>query len=269
MKLENFRDETYAIHPIGFYYARENYSYQAPRQATLAPQTEGLIKLLSGHNYEQALRELDGFERIWLIYLFHHNRNWKPMVQPPRNSSHKVGVFASRAPYRPNPIGMSAVRLLKIKGLEIHVQGSDILNETPILDIKPYLPYADAFPVSRAGWTETVSPDDYYRVLVTDSFSAKSDFISKRTNLNPEDFARLQLEYKPLDSSRKRVSRSEAGGTLAHRTWRIDFTIDEEKKEVTLENIRSGYSEEEMADPDDPYLDREIHREFRTKFLPV
>ena len=266
MNPENSGDESYTMQPIGFYYGRESYSYQAPRQATLAPEARGIVKLIPGRNYEQALRELDGFERIWLLYLFHHNRNWKPMVQPPRHSHHKVGVFASRAPYRPNPIGMSAVKLLKIKGLEIHVQGSDILNDTPILDIKPYLPYADSFSESRAGWTENASPEDYYRIRIAGLFGEKSDFIHRRTNLDPEDFARLQLEYRPLDPSRKRIRRTARGGILAHRTWRIDFSIDEEKKEVTLEDIHSGYSEEELADVNDPYQDKALHRDFKEEF---
>jgi tRNA-Thr(GGU) m(6)t(6)A37 methyltransferase TsaA len=100
-------------------------------------------------NFEQALKDLEGFERIWVIYLFHLNDSWKPMVTPPRNKGKKVGVFASRSPHRPNGIGLSCVTLNRIEGLNIYISNSDILDGSPVLDIKPYLPWSDSFPDSK------------------------------------------------------------------------------------------------------------------------
>ena len=138
--------------PIGTYHSEAKAPYEAARQPLERIQTQGEIVLESGQQFEQALEDLEGFERIWVIYVFHHNNHWKPKVLPPRGSDHKVGVFASRAPYRPNPIGISCVKLVKIVGLKITIEGTDLLDGTPVLDIKPYLPYADAFPESRTGW---------------------------------------------------------------------------------------------------------------------
>ena len=120
--------------PIGTFHCTARYPYDAARQSPIAESNGGCVLLEIGHNHEQALQDLEGFSHIWLIYVFHHNPNWRPMVQPPR-ASRKVGVFASRAPYRPNPIGLSCVELISIQGLCVNVGPHDLLDGTPILDI--------------------------------------------------------------------------------------------------------------------------------------
>jgi len=102
-----------------------------------------------------AFRDLQGFQRIWLIFAFHRSQGWKAEVKPPRGGG-KRSVLATRSPHRPNAIGLSAVELLGIEGHSLRVRGLDLLDGTPILDIKPYVPYADAFPDSRAGWIDTI-----------------------------------------------------------------------------------------------------------------
>ena len=96
---------------------------------------------------------LKGFERIWLIFAFHRSEGWKAEVRPPRGGG-KRSVLATRSPHRPNAIGLSAVELIGIEPGALRVRGIDLLDATPILDIKPYVPYADAFPDSRAGWID-------------------------------------------------------------------------------------------------------------------
>ena len=142
------------IHPIGTFFGDAVYKYDAPRQGRLFAGHLGRIVLNPGMNFETALRDLDGFERLWVIFLFHENAGWRPTTRPPvpPKGRDRVGTFASRSPYRPNPIGLSCVRLLKIEGLTLYVDEADLLNETPVLDIKPYIPYADAFPEARAGF---------------------------------------------------------------------------------------------------------------------
>ncbi len=128
---------------------------QAPRQACAGRDALGRIEILP--RYEHALADLSGFDRIWVLFWFDRARDAPAKVLPPR-SSVKRGVFATRSPHRPNPIGMSAVRLERIEGLTLFVRDLDILDQTPVLDLKPYLPYADAFPDAKTGWLEAPNP---------------------------------------------------------------------------------------------------------------
>ena len=142
------------LNPIGFLQSDLKQRYETPRQGVLAKESKAVIILNANENFEQAVKDLEGFERIWVIYQFHLNKNWKPLVTPPRHTRSKVGVFATRAPYRPNHIGLSCVKLDKVDGLKIHISESDILDGSPILDIKPYLPYSDSFPDVKTGWVK-------------------------------------------------------------------------------------------------------------------
>ena len=123
---------------------------EAPRQAVVDG-AEAVIELFPGRNLEHAIEDLAGWERIWVIFWFHLNPGWRPKVLPPRSTSGRKGVLATRSPHRPNPLGLSAVRLLRIEGLNLHVQGVDMIDGTPVLDIKPYVPYSDAFAQSGSG----------------------------------------------------------------------------------------------------------------------
>jgi len=102
---------------------------------------------------EKVLQDLGGFDRLWLIFAFHQSDGWKSVVKPPRGGP-KRGVLATRSPHRPNAIGLSAVELVGLEGRTLHLRGVDLLDGTPVLDIKPYVPYADAFPTARAGWID-------------------------------------------------------------------------------------------------------------------
>ena len=142
------------MEPIGLFRCAATHRYDAARQPSIAGKAStGAVELFPGHGYEQALRDLPGFSHIWLLYLFHHNTHWKPVIRPPR-ANRKVGVFASRAPYRPNPIGLSCVALLGVEGRTLTVGAHDLLDGTPILDIKPYLAYTDSVPQATQGWLD-------------------------------------------------------------------------------------------------------------------
>jgi len=97
-------------------------------------------------------------ERIWVVSWLHRGGTWAPLVRPPRGTRERRSLFATRSPDRPNPIGLSCVRLVRVEGCNLHVQGVDLIDGTPILDIKPYVPYADAFPDSKAGWIDAIPP---------------------------------------------------------------------------------------------------------------
>ncbi|HEY8518084.1 MAG TPA: tRNA (N6-threonylcarbamoyladenosine(37)-N6)-methyltransferase TrmO [Candidatus Binatia bacterium] len=125
----------------------------APHQPTAAPDTEGVIELLP--EYAPGLQDLASLERIWLVALFDRSSGFALKVKPPRGGP-KRGVFATRAPNRPSQIGLTAVRVkeVDVAAGRVVVQGIDLLDGTPILDIKPYLPSIDAFPDAGHGWLE-------------------------------------------------------------------------------------------------------------------
>lgn len=102
-----------------------------------------------------AFRDLEGFACIWLLFVFDRSQGWTPEVRPPRGGGRR-SVLATRAPHRPNPIGLSCVELVSVGERSLLVRGVDLLDGTPIVDIKPYVPYADAFPGSAAGWIDAL-----------------------------------------------------------------------------------------------------------------
>ncbi len=132
----------------------------APHQPTVVAGTESgqaeeaLIRFVPGLP-QDAWRDLAGFERIWLVFVFDRSQGWTPLVRPPRGGG-KRGVLATRSPHRPNAIGLSAVQLLAVEAGVLRVRGLDLLDGTPILDVKPYVPYADAFPGAAAGWIDAL-----------------------------------------------------------------------------------------------------------------
>ena len=132
-----------------------------PRQSGLVEALRGEIVFLPEYRNPDAFRGLDGYSHIWLLWQFSRaiREDWLPMVRPPRlGGNTPMGVFATRSPFRPNPIGLSCVRLLGVEstaehGPIIRIAGADLLDGTPIYDIKPYLPYADCRPEAIGGWT--------------------------------------------------------------------------------------------------------------------
>ena len=129
-----------------------------PRQASLAPSLRATIVFEPAYRVAEALRGLDGFSHIWLIWQFSESEGWSPTVRPPRLGGNvRMGVFATRSPFRPNPIGLSCVRLEAIEddglnGRVLIVSGADLMDGTPIYDIKPYLPGVDAHPEATDGF---------------------------------------------------------------------------------------------------------------------
>ena len=249
---------SYNFTPIGILRGGGLFPQQAPRQSVYA-RNEGVIELFPHCNYEQALEDLEGFERIWLLFVFDRNANWKPKVLPPYGIDRKVGTFASRSPYRPNPIGLSAVELVKVEHLRLYIRNFDLLDGTPVLDIKPYIPEVDSFPASKAGWRDLVPPVP--ELIITPEAAGQMERIRLCGGPDLADVARIQLTLQSSNPERQRISFN-ADGTevLAYRTWRITFSRGEGC--VRIINAFSGYSALELADSADPYGDKEIHRSF-------
>lgn len=165
---------------IAVYHGPIKDKFGVPRQSGLAKGIDGKIVFSGGYGVQEALKGLEGFSRIWLIWGFNLNEKpgtlngsagtpaWSPTVRPPRLGGNKsVGVWASRSPFRPNPLGLSCVEIKEIGKGEITVSGADLADGTPIYDIKPYIPYADSFPDAAPGFApaaperlEVVLPDN-------------------------------------------------------------------------------------------------------------
>ena len=143
------------LRPIGIIHSPHREQAGTPVQPVFAAGIRGTVTVFDP--YVDALADLGGFERIWLLFAFHRSGTWTSRVVPYRHHEER-GLFATRAPARPNPIGLSVVRLLSIEGATLHVEDVDILDRSPLLDIKPYVPEFDSFPESRAGWLDEGLP---------------------------------------------------------------------------------------------------------------
>lgn len=173
------------LKPLGVIRSPFKEKFAVPRQPGLATSVEAELELLPPYNQAECLRGLEDFSHIWLIFLFHQNlgRNWHPTVRPPRlGGNRRVGVFASRSPFRPNPIGLSAVELIEIvnrgSGPVLRLRGTDLVDGTPILDIKPYLPYTDALPQAKGAFAAT----EPRLIPVEFSPQAESDLLKLQRN---------------------------------------------------------------------------------------
>ena len=218
--------KTFTLEPIGFVRSSYTSKYDAPRQPAVDDRSEpAVIELLPHKNFEQALEDLEGVERIWVIALFDQALNWKPKVLTPRDRT-KRGVFATRSPHRPNPISISAVNLLSVKGLTLHVETLDLLDGTPILDIKPYVPYADSFPSSKAGWLDELV-EKQYNVNIPSSLEEldRSELLA---------YARRVLTTDPWPHPYRRTKQVDDNAyELAYKAWRVYYSIDKDVVNVT------------------------------------
>ena len=148
------------IRPVAWYRGLLPEKFGLPRQSGLVPDLAGRVEMAEGVRQREALRGLEGFSHVWLVWGFSRNHTWSTTVRPPRlGGNTRLGVFATRSPFRPNPLGLSLVELEKVvwdgpHGPELQVKGADLMDGTPIYDIKPYVPYADAQPEARSGFAQ-------------------------------------------------------------------------------------------------------------------
>lgn len=150
--------------PIGVVHSCFKEKFGIPRQPRIVEDARAMVEISPPFDQDEAFRALDGFSHVWIVFVFHQNIGvpWSPTVRPPRLGGNKrVGVFATRSPVRPNPIGMSAVAFEKMertaKKLMLHLKGIDFLDQTPVLDIKPYVPYSDCVKTASGGFISGLS----------------------------------------------------------------------------------------------------------------
>ncbi|SFX30805.1 tRNA (N6-threonylcarbamoyladenosine(37)-N6)-methyltransferase TrmO [Marinospirillum alkaliphilum] len=149
---------SWSLEPIGILHSCYKEKFAVPRQPGLAPSAYATLELLPPYNQPLCVEGLEQFSHLWLTFVFHQNleQGWKARVRPPRlGGNKKIGVFASRSTFRPNGLGLSVVKLEGVdcsKGVKLQLSGIDLVDGTPIVDIKPYLPWADSLPQATAGW---------------------------------------------------------------------------------------------------------------------
>ena len=173
--------ETINIQPIARMHSDFPTKFGIPRQSGLVAELESTIVFEPEFRNPDALRGIEGYSHLWIIWQFSQavRQEWSPTVRPPRLGGNvRMGVFATRSPFRPNNLGLSCVKLIGVEhteneGTVLHVAGADLMDGTPIFDIKPYVPYSDSFPDALGGFTDTaedfilevVFPDDLLKLL--------------------------------------------------------------------------------------------------------
>ena len=227
---------SFQFNAIGYISSPYKQKFAIPRQPGLISEARGYLTLEADYSDDTIVRGIDSFSHLWLVFVFHEtaDKGWSPMVRPPRlGGNTRKGVFATRATFRPNPIGLSVV---KFEGIErkngkliIHLSGIDLLDGTPILDIKPYLPYADALPDAAGGFADAAP-----HTAMTVSFSEQAEQFcqNQKQHTDLQCFIEKVLKQDPRPSYKKqRDGEQHYGMTLYH--YNIKWTVSGEHNHVT------------------------------------
>ena len=175
------------IKPVAYYKGPFGSKFGVPRQSSLAGSISGRIVFTPEFKVREALRGLEGFSHLWLIWGFSMNKpskgEWQPTVRPPRlGGNTAMGVWATRSPFRPNPLGLSCVEFAGIDGMDILVKGADLADGTPIYDIKPYITYADSRPDARSGFAPD-APSARLKVIIPDELGISPELAGELTEV--------------------------------------------------------------------------------------
>jgi tRNA-Thr(GGU) m(6)t(6)A37 methyltransferase TsaA len=256
------------LEPIGYVRSAAADKVQAARQPRASGGAPGRIELLPGRNYEHALSNLGEWQYIWVLFWFDRNEGWRPKVLPPRSRSGRKGVFATRSPHRPNPLGLSAVRLDKVEGLTLHISNVDMLDGTPVLDIKPYVAYTDAITDAGAGWlANAAAPHDPIPAFVvhwSDAATEQAAWVEARTGLNLRERATATLALGPEPHPYRRIRREHDGFTLCVKDWRLRFSVAE--RDVHVASIESGVRRAELVRGGEASPELALHREYYSRW---
>ncbi|TWX64526.1 tRNA (N6-threonylcarbamoyladenosine(37)-N6)-methyltransferase TrmO [Colwellia demingiae] len=180
--------QSFKFDAIGVIESPYQEKFAIPRQPNLVSAAKGKVVLLGEANNHELVRDIEQFSHLWLLFVFHgtQDQGWKPLVRPPRLGGNvKTGVLATRSTFRPNPIGMSVVKLDKVvtekKQTILHISGLDLLNGTPIIDVKPYVPYSDAVMNANGGFAQE-QPEAALSVVFSEQ--VKADLIKYKQRDN-------------------------------------------------------------------------------------
>ncbi len=194
---------SFTFEPIGFIHSPFKQKFGLPRQSGLVPEIKASLELVSPYNNPDAVVGLDGYSHIWLQFVFHQaqREQWQPRVRPPRlGGNRSVGVFASRAPYRPNPIGLSVVKLERVitqgERVALELSGVDLMDGTPVLDIKPYLSYSENISDAVSGFAPS-APDARLAVQFSELAESQLEGRADGTDLRRLIIRLLELDPRP------------------------------------------------------------------------
>lgn len=239
------------LRPIGFLRCAKRAKFEALHQPDEMVEEENRLELEAGVLPELSTLDLAGFDRVWLIWWFHRNAVWRPQVIPPRGPQRRRGLFATRSPHRPVPLGLTPVRLLGIEegGRVLRLGPCDLVEGTPIFDVKPYVPKYDAFTEARAGWIDEVDAEERKAPEFTVAFgpvaaeqaawlaqSWRVDFTSRVLHL-------LGRDPRPHRTRRiRKVDEKNGGGfQVGCGAWRALFRVDEGLKRVEVTSLGPAY----------------------------
>lgn len=236
--------KTLTLTPIGYIRTGKTMKFDAPHQPDHSKTEESVVELIPGQGFEYALRDLESFSHIWLVWWFDRNSTWRPMVRPPRGNSRRRGVFSTRSPHRPNPIGMTAVRLLGISGLTLKIGSHDLVDGTPIFDIKPYLITADLFPEASLGWLAEIEAENNGPAEYALNLSSRAQTQLEWLRARDVDFYTRAFELltrDPRPHRTRRIVKFNQGFRMGCGAWRIFFVVTD--KTVQIERFAPGYPE--------------------------
>lgn len=224
----------YNFPPIGYIASPFKDKFGVPRQPSLVRAAKGMVVLNKNPDLVTAIKELETFSHLWIVFVFHEHggKSWKPSIRPPRlGGREKVGVLASRSPHRPNPIGMSVAKIEKITTENnqaiIEVSGLDLIDGTPVLDIKPYIPYADSIPQASSGWANAeIAKHD-----VQFSIEAKK-FLAEQKDQDLLELIQQVLEIDPRPAYAQREKPVGSAQSLGLK-YGIEISDNEVKYEIT------------------------------------
>ena len=240
------------LDPIGFIRTEKQVKFQARHQPSEDNAERNILELLPNPGYENALRDLEGFSRIWLVWWFHRNDTWRPQVLPPRGPARRRGLFATRSPHRPNPLGITPVQLLRVEKRRLFLGPCDLVDGTPVFDIKPYVPAYDAFPDAANGWIGEVdtllAAPPAYEVTFGETALAQKHWLREHWQV---DFHERLVELLSRDPSPHRTRRISKRGSMHFEigcgAWRAIFFV--ERNRVTVVSLEPGYPLRFLHDP--------------------
>lgn len=247
------------LRPIGVVRSPFREKVSAPRQPAAARDVTGTIELFPLPGMEHAVCDLDACDHLWVLFWFHLAHDFRPKVLPPRSSGQRRGVLATRSPHRPNPIGLSVVRLDRVEGLTLHIRDVDMLDGTPVLDVKPYVPYADSVPHARVGWLApepegggegereaAADPVAAYEVTFEPRAAAVLAMLKERFGIELAGPITAVLALGPQPHPYRRIRKVEGGLLLAVKDWRARFVAEGRRIRVTT--IETGYRPKQLVE---------------------
>ena len=235
------QNDSLTLRPIGFIRTEKRVKFHAEHQPATDEQERSCLELIPGHSYELALRDLEGFSRVWVLVWFHRNHDWRPLVLPPRGPKKRRGVFATRSPHRPNPLGMTAVELVSVDAVSgrLVLGPCDLVEGTPVFDIKPYIAAYDSFPEADGGWTAEVdaalAEPPRYAVALSPLALEQAEWLWLNWGIDFRPRMLTLLARDPSSHRTRRIRRRHDGRLeIGCGAWRGYFEVEGDRVEINL-----------------------------------